>query len=115
MRDAQKLFEELSVRDVVLWKAMIVHDIVVKMGYGSGVAVMNALIDMQGKFHERCGDNNGILKLFDRMLGASNQPALVTITTYNAAYLFSFGKTREINGCMVGKGCQSVMRCLLLC
>ncbi|TXG47833.1 hypothetical protein EZV62_027127 [Acer yangbiense] len=55
---------------------MVVHGVVVKMGYGSGVAVMNALIDMQGKFHEQCGDNDGILRLFDRMLSASNQPAL---------------------------------------
>ena len=27
MRDAQKLFEELSVRDAVLWKAMVVHGV----------------------------------------------------------------------------------------
>ena len=72
MRDAQKLFEELSVRDAVLWKAMVVHGVVVKMGYGSGVAVMNALIDMLKEdtimaVHERCGDHDGTLKLFDWM------------------------------------------------
>ncbi|KAK1557474.1 hypothetical protein Q3G72_025345 [Acer saccharum] len=44
-RCTKNLFEELPVRDVVLWKAMVVHGVVDKMGYGSGVTVMNALID----------------------------------------------------------------------
>ncbi|KAJ0080809.1 hypothetical protein Patl1_10150 [Pistacia atlantica] len=79
-----------------------------KMGYDSGVAVMNALIDMYGKckcigdaleifemmqekdlfswnsimtVHEQCGYHDGTLKLFDRMLHAGIQPDLVTVTT----------------------------------
>ncbi|KAK4858899.1 hypothetical protein QYF36_023600 [Acer negundo] len=51
---------------------------------------------------ERSGDHDGTLRLFDKMLSASNQPALVTITTYNAVYLFSFG--REIHGYMIVDG-----------
>ena len=79
-----------------------------KMGYDSGVAVSNSLIDMYGKckciedaleifemmrekdifswnsiasVHEQCGDHDGTLRLLDRMLGAGIQPDLVTITT----------------------------------
>ncbi|KAJ0017715.1 hypothetical protein Pint_10040 [Pistacia integerrima] len=85
-----------------------VHGFVMKMGYDSGVAVMNALIDMYGKckcigdaleifermqekdlfswnsimtVHEQCGYHDGTLKLFDRMLHAGIQPDLVTVTT----------------------------------
>ncbi|KAK3205820.1 hypothetical protein Dsin_019866 [Dipteronia sinensis] len=68
MREAQKLFEELSVRDVVLWKAMVIQ-----CSWGSWNTIMAV--------GERCGDLDGTLRVFDIMLGASIQPDLVTITT----------------------------------
>ncbi|KAL0544033.1 hypothetical protein IC582_019144 [Cucumis melo] len=182
MEDAQKVFGELPMRDVVLWNAMIngyakigcldealevfrrmhvegiapgrftitgilsifasrgdldngktVHGIVVKMGYDSGVAVSNALIDMYGKckhigdaliifeminekdifswnsiisVHEQCGDHHGTLRLFDKMLGSGILPDLVTITTVLPAcsHLAALMRGREIHGYMIING-----------
>ncbi|KAA8519542.1 hypothetical protein F0562_013834 [Nyssa sinensis] len=182
MEEAQEVFEELPVRDVVLWNAMInghaqigqfdmalevfrgmgedgvvpsrftvtgvlsvfsvlgdlnngkaMHGFVVKMGYDSGVAVLNALIDMYGKckcvvdaleifdmmdekdivswnsiicVHEQCGDHDGTLELFDRMLNAGVQPDLVTITTVLPAcsHLAALMHGREIHGYMIING-----------
>ncbi|OMO55547.1 hypothetical protein CCACVL1_27203 [Corchorus capsularis] len=157
MEDAEKVFDELLVRDVVLWNAMVngyaqigrfhealgifrkmcseaveissftvtgvlsvfammgdvvngraIHAVVVKMGYGSSIAVSNALIDMYGKckcvcealktfeimderdifswnsiiyVHEQCGDHDGTLRLFRKMLREGIRPDLITLTT----------------------------------
>ncbi|KAI4295401.1 hypothetical protein L6164_035450 [Bauhinia variegata] len=180
--EAQKVFEELPVRDVVLWNSMvngfaqigrfhealevfrrmrengvipsrytvtgvlsifsmiedfdngrIVHGFVTKMGYDSGVAVSNALIDMYGKckcvsvalnifeamdakdifswnsiisVHQQCGDYDGTLRLFDRMLGNWVSPDLVTVTTVLPAcsHLAALMHGREIHGYMIVNG-----------
>ncbi|KAK7363271.1 hypothetical protein VNO77_05407 [Canavalia gladiata] len=180
--EAHEVFEELPVRDVVLWNSMVngcaqigrfeealgvfrrmggngvvpcryavtgvlsifsvigdfdngrvVHGFVAKMGYDSSVVVSNALIDMYGKckcvsdalnvfeavdekdifswnsiisVHERCGDHYGTLRLFDRMLGNSVQPDLVTVTTVLPActHLAALMHGREIHGYMVVNG-----------
>lgn len=180
--EAHEVFEELPVRDVVLWNAMVngyaqigrfeeafgmfrrmggngvvpcrytvtgvlsifsvmgdfdngraVHGFVVKMGYGSGIVVSNALIDMYGKckcvgdassvfevmderdvfswnsimsVHESCGDHYGTLKLFDRMMGNGVGPDLVTVTTVLPActHLAALIYGREIHGYMVVNG-----------
>ncbi|XP_023517268.1 pentatricopeptide repeat-containing protein At3g14730-like isoform X1 [Cucurbita pepo subsp. pepo] len=182
MEDAQEVFEELPIRDVVLWNAMIngyaqigcldealeifrrmhiegvspsrftitgilsifalkghldngrtVHGIVMKMGYDSGVAVSNALVDMYGKckhigdalmvfetmnekdifswnsiisVHEQCGDHDGALRLFDKMLGSGFLPDLVTVTTILPAcsHLAALMHGREIHGYMIVNG-----------
>lgn len=182
MRDAQEVFDELTVRDVVLWNSMVngyakiglfdealevfrlmgingvvpsiftvtgvlsifsviedfdngraVHGLIIKLGYDSGVAVSNALIDMYGKckcivdalnifeamdekdifswnsiltVHEHCGYHFGTLRLFDRMLGEMVKPDLVTITTVLPAcsYLAALAHGREIHGYMIANG-----------
>lgn len=109
-----------------------VHGFVVKMGYDSGVAVLNVLIDFYGKckctgdafeifemmdekdifswnsiisVHEQCGDHDGTLRLFDRMLGAGVLPDLVTITAVLPACsnLAALMHGREIHGYMIRK------------
>lgn len=182
MKEAQLVFEELPVRDVVLWNAMIngyaqigefdkvlevfrrmsdegivpskftvtgilsvfamkgefhngraIHGFVMKMGYDSGVAVSNALIDLYGKckcvsdaleifemmdekdifswnsiicVHEHSCDHDVTLKLFDRMLCAGVQPDLVTLTTIlpACAHLAALMHGREIHGYMITNG-----------
>lgn len=182
MEHAQVAFEELPIRDVVLWNAMvngyaqigqfemvletfrrmndesvvpsrftvtgvlsvfavmgdlnngrIIHGFAMKMGYDSGVAVSNSLIDMYGKckciedaleifemmrekdifswnsivsVHEQCGDHDGTLRLLDRMLGAGIQPDLVTVTTVLPAcsHLAALMHGREIHGYMIVSG-----------
>ncbi|XP_044496193.1 pentatricopeptide repeat-containing protein At3g14730 [Mangifera indica] len=110
-----------------------VHGVVMKMGYDSGVAVMNALIDMYGKckciddaleifemmqekdlfswnsimaVHEQCGDHDGTLRLFDRMLRAGVQPDLVTVTTVLPAcsHLAALMHGKEIHAFMIVNG-----------
>ncbi|KAJ4703804.1 Pentatricopeptide repeat-containing protein [Melia azedarach] len=117
-----------------------VHGTVLKMGYNSGVAVMNALIDMYGKckslgdaleifemmeekdifswnsimaVHEQCGDHDGTLRLFDRMLGARIQPDLVTVTTVLPAcsHLAALMHGREIHGYMIVSGLSKNGNC----
>ncbi|XP_019441753.1 PREDICTED: pentatricopeptide repeat-containing protein At3g14730 [Lupinus angustifolius] len=180
--EAHGVFDELPVRDVVLWNSMIngyaqigrfeealevfqrmvengivpcryavtgvlsifsmvedfyngraVHGFVIKMGYDSGVVVLNSLIDMYGKckcasdalnvfdvmdekdifswnsiisVHERCGDHYGTLRLFDRMLGNRVQPDLVTVTAVLPActHLAALMHGREIHGYMIVNG-----------
>lgn len=182
MEEAQKVFVELPVKDVVLWNAMVngfaqigqidealevfrtmgrvgvvpgrftvtgvlsiyaikggldngrsVHGFVIKMGYDSGVAVLNALIDLYGKckctkdaseifemmeekdiyswnsiltVHEQCGDHEDTLRLLDRMLGAGVFPDLVTVTTVLPAcsHLAARMHGRQIHGYIIRNG-----------
>ncbi|KAB2637228.1 pentatricopeptide repeat-containing protein [Pyrus ussuriensis x Pyrus communis] len=112
-----------------------VHGFATKMGYDSGVEVLNALIDMYGKckcvgdalkifemmvekdiyswnsiiaVHEQCGDHDGTLRLFDRMLRAGVLPDLVTITTVLpvCAHLAALMHGREIHGYMIKNGLE---------
>ncbi|XP_068321921.1 pentatricopeptide repeat-containing protein At3g14730 [Pyrus communis] len=112
-----------------------VHGFATKMGYDSGVEVLNALIDMYGKckcvgdalkifemmvekdiyswnsiiaVHEQCGDHDGTLRLFDRMLRAGVLPDLVTITTVLpvCAHLAALMHGREIHGYMIKHGLE---------
>ncbi|KAM1893341.1 hypothetical protein ACFX14_036400 [Malus domestica] len=112
-----------------------VHGFATKMGYDSGVEVVNALIDMYGKckcvgdalkifemmvekdiyswnsiiaVHEHCGDHDGTLRLFDRMLRAGVLPDLVTITTVLpvCARLAALMHGREIHGYMIKNGLE---------
>ncbi|KAM1592688.1 hypothetical protein FF1_036470 [Malus domestica] len=112
-----------------------VHGFATKMGYDSGVEVLNALIDMYGKckcvgdalkifemmvekdiyswnsiiaVHEHCGDHDGTLRLFDRMLRAGVLPDLVTITTVLpvCARLAALMHGREIHGYMIKNGLE---------
>ncbi|KAF4377192.1 hypothetical protein G4B88_009184 [Cannabis sativa] len=109
-----------------------VHGFVVKMGYDSGVTVLNALIDVYGKCKcnndalnifemmnekdifswnsiisvlEQCGDHDGTIRLFDRMLRVGVLPDLVTITTVLPACsnLAALMHGREIHGYMIRK------------
>ena len=111
----------------------IIHGFAMKMGYDSGIAVSNSLIDMYGKckcvedaleifemisekdifswnsiisVHEQCGDYDGTLRLFDRMLGAWIQPDLVTVTIVLPAcsHLAALMHGREIHGYMIVSG-----------
>ena len=108
----------------------IIHGFSMNMGYDSGIAVSNSLIDMYGKckcvedaleifemmskkdvfswnsiisVYEQCGDYDGTLRLFDRMLGAGIQPDLVTVTIVLPAcfHLAALMHGREIHGYMI--------------
>ncbi|KAL6336172.1 hypothetical protein AAG906_011054 [Vitis piasezkii] len=87
MEHAQVAFEDLPIRDVVLWNATV-------NGYADWSCIEDALEIfemMRGKdifswnsvvyVHEECGDHDGTLRLLDRMLGVGIQPDLVTVTT----------------------------------
>ncbi|GJX14340.1 pentatricopeptide repeat-containing protein [Tanacetum coccineum] len=117
-----------------VWNGRGVHGLVTKMGYFSGVAVCNALIDMYGKckcfsdamdifegmaikdiyswnsiigVHQQSGDHDGTLKLFNRMLhDGSFCPDLVTVTTVLPAcsHLAALRHGKEIHGYMITKG-----------
>ncbi|XP_040987931.1 pentatricopeptide repeat-containing protein At3g14730 isoform X1 [Juglans microcarpa x Juglans regia] len=182
MEEAQEVFGEMPVRDVVLWNAMVngyaqigrheealeifrtmgkkgvvpsrftvtgvlsvfasleefnngraIHGIAMKIGYVSGLAVSNALIDMYGKckcigdaldifemmdekdvfswnsiisVHGQCGDYDGTLRLFDRMLGSGVRPDLVTVTAVLPACsnLVALMRGRQIHGHMIVHG-----------
>lgn len=108
----------------------VVHGFVIKMGYDSGTAVLNALIDVYGKckcpgyalkifemmdgkdifswnsiisVHEQCGDHEETLRLFDKMLGAGVMPDLITITAALPACsnLVAMMHGKEIHGFMI--------------
>ncbi|KAL6336221.1 hypothetical protein AAG906_011103 [Vitis piasezkii] len=111
LEHAQVAFEDLPIRDVMLWNAIvngIIHGFAMKIWCDSGIDVSNSLIDMYGKckciedaleifemlrgkdifswnsvvsIHEECGDHDGTLRLLDRMLGTRIQPDLVTVAT----------------------------------
>jgi pentatricopeptide repeat protein len=182
MEEAQEVFEELPMRDVVLWNAMVngyaqtgrfdealgifmrmgkegivpnrftvtgvlpvlafmeelnngraIHGFAMKMGYVSGVAVSNALIDMYGKCRcighaqeifeimdekdifswnsiiavfGQCGDYDGTLRLFDRMLGSGVRPDLITVTAVLPACsnLVALMHGQQIHGYMIVNG-----------
>ncbi|GFP80816.1 pentatricopeptide repeat-containing protein at3g14730 [Phtheirospermum japonicum] len=111
----------------------LIHAFSIKMGYGSGVAVLNALIDMYGKcrhiadalvvfkntidkdiyswnsiisIHEQCGDHDGTLKLLKEMLSTGFRPDLVTITAVlpACAHLSALMHGREIHGYIIING-----------
>lgn len=185
MDDAYHVFDELPVRDVVLWNAMIngyvhigefkmalevfrrmsedlalpnnftvtgvlsalamsadvdngnaIHGFVIKKGYGSVVAVSNALIDMYGKckcmskavqvfelmrekdifswntvmgVHEQSGDHHGTIDLFRRMLDSGARPDFVTVTTLLPAcsHLTALMHVKEIHRYMILHGLWS--------
>ncbi|XP_010542327.1 PREDICTED: pentatricopeptide repeat-containing protein At3g14730 [Tarenaya hassleriana] len=110
-----------------------IHCLAVKMGFDSGIAVSNALIDMYGKsknlleavtifegmderdifswnsilcVHDFCGDHEGALALFNRMLRCRIPPDLVTLTTVlpSCACLAALMQGREIHGYMIVTG-----------
>ncbi|XP_028052791.1 pentatricopeptide repeat-containing protein At3g14730-like [Camellia sinensis] len=107
-----------------------IHGFAMKMGYDSGIAVLNALIDLYGKckwvedalkifemmpekdifswnsilcVQEQFGDHGGTLRFFDRMLRAGVKPDLVTVTTVLPActHLAALMHGREIHGYMI--------------
>ncbi|VFQ94818.1 unnamed protein product [Cuscuta campestris] len=106
------------------------HGFVIRKGHDEGIAVQNALIDMYGKckrtsdalqvfemmdekdifswnsilcVYEQCGDNEGTLKLFKRMLCTQMQPDLVTVTTVlpACAHLAALRHGKEIHAYMI--------------
>ncbi|KAM0021312.1 putative tetratricopeptide-like helical domain superfamily [Helianthus debilis subsp. tardiflorus] len=117
-----------------VYNGKAVHGFVIKMGYFSGVAVCNALIDMYGKckcfldafgifellaikdiyswnsiigVHQQSGDHEGTLKLFDLMLRDKVfSPDLVTVTTVLPAcsHLAALRHGKEIHAYMITKG-----------
>lgn len=117
-----------------LFNGKAIHGFVTKMGYFSGVAVCNALIDMYGKckcsldaldifegmavkdiyswnsiigVHQQSGDHEGTLKLFDQMLRDKVFcPDIVTVTTVLPAcsHLAALRHGKEIHAYMITKG-----------
>ncbi|KAJ4886694.1 Pentatricopeptide repeat-containing protein [Raphanus sativus] len=111
-----------------------IHGLAVKTGFDSGVVVSNALIDMYGKsrwleeavkifegmdkkrdiftwnsvlcVHDYCGDHDGALALFNRMICSGIQPDLVTLTTVlpTCGRLAALNQGREIHGYMIVNG-----------
>ncbi|XP_052200694.1 pentatricopeptide repeat-containing protein At3g14730 isoform X2 [Diospyros lotus] len=113
-----------------------IHGFVLKMGHDSGVAVLNALIDMYGKckcikdsmtifemiperdifswnsiicIHEQCSDHDGALRLFSRMLRAGVKPDLVTVTNVlpACAHLAALIHGKEIHSYMIVNGLEN--------
>ncbi|CAN8269332.1 unnamed protein product [Cochlearia groenlandica] len=111
----------------------LIHGLAVKTGHDSGVVVCNALIDMYGKskwleeaikifeamnqrdiftwnsvlcVHDYCGDHDGTLAIFERMLCSMIRPDLVTLTTVlpTCGRLASLNQGREIHGYMIRNG-----------
>ncbi|KAI3801599.1 hypothetical protein L1987_29708 [Smallanthus sonchifolius] len=117
-----------------LYNGKAMHGFVTKMGYFSGIAVCNALIDMYGKckcvldaldvfesmaikdvyswnsiigVHQQSGDHEGTLKLFDQMLRDKVFcPDLVTVTIVLPAcsHLAALRHGKEIHAYMITKG-----------
>ncbi|KAL3504856.1 hypothetical protein ACH5RR_034697 [Cinchona calisaya] len=116
-----------------IYNGRLIHGFVIKMGYDSSVAVLNALIDMYGKcehvvdavmvfdsmvekdmfswnsiicVHEQCGDHEGTLRFLRKMLHASFQPDFVTIASVfpACAHLAALMHFREIHGYMIVNG-----------
>jgi pentatricopeptide repeat protein len=116
-----------------LYNGRAIHGFAMRMGYVSGVAVSNALIDMYGKcrcighaleifemmdekdifswnsiiaVYGQCGDYDGALRLFDKMLGSGVQPDLVTVTAVLPACsnLAALMHGRQIHGYMIVNG-----------
>ncbi|CAI9765624.1 unnamed protein product [Fraxinus pennsylvanica] len=116
-----------------VYNGKLIHGFVIKLGYDSGVAVSNVLIDMYGKcrlemnalkifedivekdlyswnsiisVHEQCGDHERTLSLFKRMLRAGVWPDLVSVTAVLPACsnLAALMHGREIHGYMIING-----------
>ncbi|KAL3637155.1 hypothetical protein CASFOL_019454 [Castilleja foliolosa] len=116
----------------------LIHSFSIKIGYASGVAVSNALIDMYGKcrhlvdalvvfkntidkdiyswnsiisVHEQCGDHDGTLKLLKQMLCSGFRPDLVTITAVlpACAHLAALMHGKEIHGYIIINGLKSLI------
>ncbi|XP_075092803.1 pentatricopeptide repeat-containing protein At3g14730-like isoform X2 [Nicotiana tabacum] len=116
-----------------VYNGKVIHGFVIKKGFDLGVAISNALIDMYGKcrcvtealevfetmverdifswnsvicVHEQCGDHDGTLRLFKRMLSAGVRPDLVTVTTTlpACAHLAALRHGREIHAYMIVNG-----------
>ncbi|XP_009588647.1 pentatricopeptide repeat-containing protein At3g14730 [Nicotiana tomentosiformis] len=116
-----------------VYNGKVIHGFVIKKGFDLGVAISNALIDMYGKcrcvtaalevfktmvekdifswnsvicVHEQCGDHDGTLRLFKRMLPAGVRPDLVTVTTTlpACAHLAALRHGREIHAYMIVNG-----------
>ncbi|KAG7581967.1 Pentatricopeptide repeat [Arabidopsis suecica] len=110
-----------------------IHGLAVKKGFDSDIVVSNALIDMYGKskwleeansifeamderdlftwnsvlcVHDYCGDHDGTLALFERMLCSGIRPDIVTLTTVlpTCGRLASLKQGREIHGYMIVNG-----------
>ena len=111
-----------------------IHGLAVKTGFDSGTVLSNALIDMYGKsrwleeavkifeamdnerdiftwnsvlcVHDYCGDHDGALALFNRMLCSGIRPDLVTLTTVlpTCGRLAALNQGREIHGYMIVNG-----------
>uniref|UniRef100_M4DYH8 Pentatricopeptide repeat protein n=1 Tax=Brassica campestris TaxID=3711 RepID=M4DYH8_BRACM len=111
-----------------------IHGLAVKTGFDSGTVVSNALIDMYGKsrwleeavkifeamdkerdiftwnsvlcVHDYCGDHDGALAMFNRMLCSGIRPDLVTLTTVlpTCGRLAALNQGREIHGYMIVNG-----------
>ncbi|KAL0453204.1 UNVERIFIED_CONTAM: Pentatricopeptide repeat-containing protein [Sesamum latifolium] len=121
---------------------MLVHAFAIKMGYDTGVAVLNALIDMYGKcrqladalvvfenmidkdmyswnsiisVHEQCGDHDGTLGLLKVMVSSGFQPDLVTVTAALPACssLAALMHGREIHGSMIINGLDKAGCCIM--
>ncbi|RVX19167.1 Pentatricopeptide repeat-containing protein [Vitis vinifera] len=90
MEHTQVAFEELPIRDVVIWDDMVngyaqigqfemcIEDAleIFEMMRGKDIFSWNSIVSV----HEECGDHDGTLRLLDRMVGARIQLDLVTIT-----------------------------------
>ncbi|KAL2534959.1 Pentatricopeptide repeat-containing protein [Abeliophyllum distichum] len=116
-----------------VYNGRLIHAFVIKVGYGTGIAVSNALIDMYGKcrleidasnifedivdkdiyswnsiisVHEQCGGHERTLSLFKRMLHAGVWPDLVSVTAALPACsnLAALMHGREIHGYMTMNG-----------
>lgn len=109
-----------------IYNGRVIHGFVIKMGYDSGVAVANALIDMYGKckfvmdaskvfdstlekdifswnsiicVHGQCGEHEETLRQLENMLHAGVQPDLVTVASVlpACAHLTALMRGREIH------------------
>ncbi|KAL6498530.1 hypothetical protein OROHE_026627 [Orobanche hederae] len=121
-----------------IYNGKLVHTFSIKMGYGSGVGVSNALIDMYGKcghltdalivfddmidkdiyswnsiisVHEQCGDHGGALSLLKGMLSSGFQPDLVTITAAlpACAHLAALMHGMEIHCYIITNGLDKIV------
>ncbi|KAG8372103.1 hypothetical protein BUALT_Bualt12G0031700 [Buddleja alternifolia] len=118
-----------------IYNGKLIHAFAIKMGYDSGVAVLNALIDMYGKCRqvedavlifenmiekdmyswnsiisvlEQSGDHDGTLRLLKGMLSCGVQPDLVTVTVALPAcsHLAALMHGREIHAYMIINGLE---------
>ncbi|GAV83304.1 PPR domain-containing protein/PPR_2 domain-containing protein, partial [Cephalotus follicularis] len=121
IEDAHVVFEELPVRDVVLWNAMVNGFAQLGLkGVGDAVMIFEMMKDKDIfswnsilSVHEQCGDYDGTLRLFESMLDAGLRPDLVTVTTVLPACskLAALMHGREIHGYMIINGLSNNGNC----